>query len=165
MERNRVQLDGGCRCPGAPHPFDWVDVVETVPIELGSGVVACFREADGNSVIAEGLMGRVALRFGIERWSFVEADGEAVNITWDNIVRLLPFGDGGYDVADRVMDLHSGEILRPLLKRSSKPSPGGPTAEPTSAIPDTGTKPPRPLKPSSRTVTDGTPSEDPVAAG
>ena len=157
----RVTFEG-CRCPGAPHrDGDWVEVVERVPIELGAAALVAGREGGSDPAAIEGLMARAFLRFGIDRWSFVDESGDPVAVDWEAIGRLLPFEDA-YRVADLVGELHTGTILRPLLARSSTPSPDGPTADSTSASPGSGSTPRTRSERSSRTPTDGQPSEVPA---
>lgn len=159
MER-RIELEG-CRCPGAPHRDDWVEVVERVSVSLGAALLASGRNAEGSEIAAEAYMAESALRFGIARWSFTDTEGLPVAIEWAEINRLLPFNDA-YTVADRVIGLHFDEVFRPLLSRTSTRSPGGRTDGSTSPTRATGKRPRRPSGPSSPTPTDGTPSEVPV---
>lgn len=159
MER-KVELEG-CRCPGAPHSRDWVEVIERASVPLGAAVIAVIREAEGDAGVAEGRMAEMCLRFGIARWSFVDADGLPEPVDAESIGRLLGFVDG-YAVADRVMALHGDEVLRPLVSRTSTRSQGGQTDGSTSPTPATGTRPRKPSTPSSPTPTDGTPSGVPV---
>ena len=158
--QQRIELEG-CRCPGAPHARDWVEVIRNASLPLGAAVIAAIREADGDAAIAQGRMAEMALHFGIERWSFVDANGDPEPIDPEGVARLLPFNDA-FLVADRVIDLHGDEILRPLTSRTSTRSQGGQTAGSTSPTPASGRPPRRRSAPSSPTSTDGPPSGDPV---
>ena len=161
VSERRVTFEG-CRCPGAPHRADWVDVVPRVDITLGASVIGAVRASGGDTAAAEGLIARECLRFGIDAWSFLDAEGQPEEVGPEAIGRLLPFGDA-YQVADLVMDLHGEELLRPLLSRTSTRSQAGRTDGSTSPTPASGSKPRTRSEPSSPTSTAGTPSEDPEA--
>lgn len=160
MER-RITLEGACRCPGAPHPSDWVEVIPEVSIPLGAAAIAAVRIGEGDPVAVEGMLAGAAVRFGISGWSFVDADGDPEPVTFENITRLLPYAEGGLQVADAVVAYHAEELLRPLVGRTSSVSPGGQTDGSTSPTQDTGSRPPGHSRRSSRTSTGGTPSGDP----
>lgn len=160
QDKYRVDLEGPCRCPGGPHGGgDYVRVYERVPVELGSAVIVAGREAEGDPVVAEGLMSKAFLRFGVESWNLVDEDGYPQSINAETLA-ALPFVDA-YAIADRVAVLHSGEILRPLLGRTSTSSPGGRTDGSTSPTPSGSAKPRKASSPSSPIESDGKPSEAP----
>ncbi|MFN8520727.1 MAG: hypothetical protein U0667_15330 [Chloroflexota bacterium] len=165
MER-RVEL-GACRCPGAPHPSDWVDVDPVVSVHLGGAVLSVFGRAGSSETVAQALLTEAYLLYGIGAWSFVDEEGDAIPVRpsdgdWPEVVnRLLPFPDS-YRVADRASEVHPAMgMVRPLLRGSSTPSQDGPTAAPTSASPASGSTPRTPSGRSSRTPTGGSPSEAP----
>ncbi len=160
-DKYRVDLEGPCRCPGGPHGGgDWVRVFREVPIELGAAVIVAGREAGGDAIVAEGFMAKAFFRFGVEAWSLVDEDGDPVPITGATLA-ALPFFDA-YKIADVVANLHSAEILRPLLGRTSTSSPGGRTDGSTSPTPTTSRRPRKASAPSLLTVEDGSPSEAPA---
>lgn len=154
-----VRVDvGGCRCPGTPHPSDWVELAPAPSVALGIAALYVIRASE-NEADLRGALAGVYLRNGIVAWSFVDEDRRPVKVAPDAIERLLPFADGGLLVADAADALYSNEVLRPLVARSSISSPDGPTAASTSPSPSTGTSLPTDSSPSSPSVTDGTPSE------
>lgn len=156
MER-KVEL-GDCRCPGVPHRVDWVEVIEQTSLPLGAAFIAAARNGGGNPVVVEAQMADAGFRYGIARWSFVDETGDPIPVDYDEGTRLMSFEER-YRIADRVVDLHYEAVFRPLISRTSTLSPGGQTDGSTSATPPTGKKPPRPLRPSSPTSTDGPQSE------
>ena len=72
---------------------------------------------------------------GIVAWSFIDDKLEPEAITPDNIERLIPWAEGGADVAEKADELYAGDLFRPLAQRRSKASPPTPTAVSTSATP------------------------------
>lgn len=166
MER-RVELEG-CRCPGSPHDHDWVDVDPVVGIHLGGAVLSVFGRAGSSETVAQALLTEAYLLYGIGSWSFVDEQGDPVPVRpsdgdWPDVVnRWLPFPDS-FRVADRASEVHPAMgMVRPLLRGSSTPSQDGPTAGSTSASRASGSTPRTPSGRSSRTPTDGPPSEDPA---
>ena len=163
MERTRVEV-GACRCPGAPHPADWVELSGSVPIMVGIGVLSAIRAAGDDEGRLEALMARTYVRYGLVDWSFVDSDGRRVFIDpssaeWGETVdRLLPWDAGGQEVAEAADALYSEAVLRPLMSRTSRQSQGGPMDGSTSATPLHGPKRQKRSKPSSRRATAGTPS-------
>ena len=129
---------GGCRCPGAPHPDDWVELEPRPTFPMGTAFHAAIPEAAGDSVVLQGLWARVFIRFGVKRWSFVDDDGSAVDISVESAERLLPWADGGRTVVDAADRLYTAELLRPSLGRTSKSSRGGQMDGSTSPTPATG---------------------------
>ncbi len=81
-----------------------------------------------------GGLAEIYLRFGIMAWSFTEkavVDGAKVDqpvpITPENIERLLPYTDGGREVAEAADTLYSNDVFRPLAKQLLGLSQTGPT--------------------------------------
>ena len=154
---------GACRCPGTPHgDGDWVELRPSPTIDIGSAVYAAVANVGDDPVQLQVEMTRAYLRFGIAAWSFTDEHGSPIPIQprrpefGDVISRLLPFGAGGYDVADRADSLYSEEVLRPLMTRLSRmPSPAGRMAGSTSATPATLRTPAKRSRPSSRPGTAG----------
>ncbi|MDD5304040.1 MAG: hypothetical protein PHS14_13145 [Elusimicrobia bacterium] len=136
---------------------------------MGLAAVAAMRDigiSGGTIADANGALASVYLHFGIESWSFIEFDERKdpvpVPINAATIDRLLPYGDGGLEVAEACERLYGEEIARPLAKRMQTSSETTPTPKPTSPTIDTGQPLPEPSEPSSPSDSDGTPSEDPA---
>jgi len=90
-------------------------------------------------------------------------------ITAEAIERLLPWTDGGAAIAEKIEELYSEDLFRPLAERRSKASPLTPTAVSTSAEQSgtpgsrsSGSKPPKPSKRSSPNGSAGMRSVAPV---
>lgn len=167
MEGPRVDV-GECRCPGATHPSDWVELWPSVPIAVGASVMAAIRESGDDETVLQGQLARIYVTLGVRAWSFVDADGRGIPVRptgsgWADVVaELLPWDRGGAEVANMGDELYSEAILRPLMSRSSTRSPGGRTAGSTSPTRRSGTRRRKPPARSSRTPTAGSPSGVPV---
>lgn len=159
---------GACRCPGTPHTDgDWVELRPSPTIDIGSAIYAAVANVGDDPVQLQVEMTRAYLRFGIAAWSFTDELGAPIPIQprrpefGDVISRLLPFGAGGFEVADRADDLYSEEVLRPLMTRLSRmPSPAGRMAGSTSATPRSLPTPAKRSRPSSPADTAGSRSAD-----
>ncbi len=95
--------------------------------------------------------------YTIQSWDFLDAKGQPEDITKDSIARLLPFDDGGVEVAEACARLYGAAVMRPLVKRmglSLQPSSMAPSIHPTSS---NGHSTRKPSKRSSRASTAGTP--------
>lgn len=153
---------GDCRCPGSPHPVDWVDLVPQPSVPLGAAVMSILANAGIDEAILQGRLATVYLAFGIRAWSFVDERGSPVPIRpteegWSETVdRLLPWHQGGGEVANAADELYSDKILRPLMSRSSMRSQGGRMAGSTSPTRPSGSTRRKQRRPSSRTATAGT---------
>lgn len=107
------------------------------------------------------LLARIYLQFGIVAWSFVDEDGRPIPVDpgdedWGAIVdNLLPWDQGGQEVAGMADDLYSAGILRGLQGRTSKRSQPGPMDGSTSATQASSGEPQEPSRSSSRTSSDG----------
>jgi hypothetical protein len=143
VERTRV-MGGECRCPGAPHPEDWVELESSVPIMVGVSVTQAIASAGDDEGRLTALMAQAYVRYGIRAWSFTNEAGNPLPVDpsdrdWPGTVdRLLPWDKGGAEVADAADGLYSEAVLRPLLGRTSKRSPGGQMDGSTSATPASG---------------------------
>lgn len=145
--------------PSAPSrhvsvPGGVVTLRAAVSIPLGIAALSVIKNNGSQADIEAGLAD-VYLRYGIERWTFVDAKGEPEPVTPANIERLLPYGNGGLEVAERADELYSNEVMRPLLERMRKPSDSGPTDASTPPTSDSGSTPPAPSGPSSPAATAG----------
>jgi len=158
---------GACRCPNAPHgDGDWVDLRPAPTIDIGAAVYAAVQQWSDDPIQLQVSWTRAYLRYGVAAWSFVDADGPVLirpmSDGYEDLVnRLLPFDQGGFEVADRCDDLYAEVVLRPLLTRLSlMRSQGGQTDGSTSPTPDTSPSLPTPSEPSSPDDMGGKPSED-----
>lgn len=157
-----VTLHGDCRCPGSPHPTgDTVTLRPDLSTPMGVEAWAAIRGASSPADI-EGRLAEVWLRRGIADWTFCDEKGAMVPITPANIERLLPFSDGGFEVANAADALYADQFFRPLVARQSTSSPPTSTEDSTSASPPSGDTPPTPSSPSPRRAPAGKPSEVPV---
>jgi hypothetical protein len=83
-------------------------------------------------------------------------------ITPEAIERLLPWAEGGADIAEQIEKLYSGDLFRPLEERRKRLSADTPTELSTSPKTDGGSKPPKSSKRSSPNGTAGMQSVVPV---
>lgn len=119
-----------------------------VTMSIGIAALSVVKQGGSQAVIEAGLV-EVYLQFGIASWTFPEP------ITQESIARLLPYGDGGLEVAEAADALYSGEVFRPLARRISALSATSSTPRSTSATRATGSTPPTPFRRSSRNGTAG----------
>ena len=168
---------GECRCPGAPRPHPDGDTVTLVPkltLPMAAALKARTMSTDtgGDESIAavqfalvSGYL-RAAPYGAIQSWSMVEEcdvidrkTGELpmvpVPITPEAIERLIPWANGGEEVAEEAYRLYGGDSLAPFLRRISSSSKTGPTAGSTSASPRSGRSRRSPSRPSLRPVSGG----------
>jgi hypothetical protein len=166
---------GPCRCPGAVHTLDTVWLKPELDVPLAIAANAAIRSievgelsvGEANSEVQYALTG-VYLRHSIIRWSFVDEKSEAIPITNANITRLLPWGNGGGEVAEAADSLYSEALFAPLVEAVAKAekeaaqtrnreqrrlmkksSHNGQTGSSTSAIPSSGPTHLEPSLPSS----------------
>ena len=168
---------GECRCPGTPptpHPDG--DVVTLAP-KLTLPMAASLNQRMRVDAQASGDASQAGVQFslmtgylrpapvgGIVAWSFLE-EGEPdkrgeptsvpVPITPDNIERLIPWANGGMEVAEEADRLYGQDFLAPFLRRTSSSSKPGRTATSTSASRASGQTPHVRSKPSLRPVSGG----------
>jgi len=132
---------GECRCPGAPHPEDWVGMHPQATVSIGAAIYGAVRASGDDNVMLQGHFARIFTAFGIRSWSFVDEAGDPIPIDpsqsgWQDLIdTLLPWANGGQQVSEHGDQLYSMAILRPLLSRTSKQSQGGQMAGLTSATP------------------------------
>lgn len=123
-----------CPCPGSPHDHDEVYLAPEASMTMGLRANGAVSKAAGDAGELEVLLGRALIEEGIVGWTFVDVKGEAEPVTPATIERLLPWGKGGSDVADRANDLYGEAIFTPLVKQSLITSGLGPTNGSTSPI-------------------------------
>ena len=157
---------GECRCPGSPHASDEVLLAPKLTVPMGAAAMAALggqTTVAGNQAVLTEVWFNPPPLGGIIAWSFTDKDKERVPVTPDNIARLLPWNEGGYEIASKLDELYGPELFRPLAPRPPKPSETGPTVVETSASSTNGSKPEKHSKPSSPSDTeDGKPSEVPA---
>ena len=173
---------GDCRCPGSPRPHQDGDIVTLVPkLTLPMAASLKARVGIGNELtqdisivgvqysLVAGYLQKAP--FGaIESWSLLEEGpvidrktGELplipVPITPENIERLIPWANGGEEVAEKADDLYRADFLTPFLRKTSLSLNGGQTvgrtAGSTSATRKSGPSRRSPSRPSLRPVSDG----------
>lgn len=161
MEPIRMDLEGyPCPCPGTPHTLEWVELEPGTTIPMGMAAMACLQRFEGGGTdVFYGLLAPILLRFGIRAWSFSDEKRGRVSINPDSIATLLPFGEVGYEVANRCMGLYLEEIMRPLARRQSARLGFTQTGGTTSATPTSGPTPRISRSRSSRKSTAGPTSE------
>lgn len=151
---------GSCRCPGGSptrHPDgDTVTLRPEVSIAMGVAAQQAMHDtvtdpgAVGASVASmAGAFANVYLGFGIIGWSFLDAIGQPVPITPEATARLLPWDNGGMEVAEEADRLYGATLLAPFLRRLAASSSSGQTESSTSPTPVSGGKRPTPLRRSS----------------
>jgi hypothetical protein len=149
---------GSCRCPGTPHDpaGDTVSLVPRLTVPMGAAAWIGM-DAEHSSVPAvQASLIRVFLSpeaagGAIVAWSFVDAAGATEPVTPENVERLIPWGNGGMEVAEQVDDLYGAELMAPFLARLQRRSPTTPMDASTPATPFSGPRSPTPSRPSSRT--------------
>ena len=167
---------GQCRCPGTgptpQHPDG--DIVTLVPkltlpmaAALKTRTMADQLGDDSIAAVQFSLVSgylRAAPYGAIASWSFIE-EGEPdkrgnpttipVPITTENIERLIPWANGGEEVAEKADALYGADFLAPFLRRMATSSSTGQTATSTSAKRRSGPSPRVPSRPSLRPVSGG----------
>lgn len=115
-----------CPCPGTPHEQDTITLYDALPTDAG---IACYMSTGltPGMTIAEitGKWSAILARNGVERWSFVNAEGEALPITMANNDGL-PFGVR-VAIANTAMERWQEELFRPLPTVTGNSSRPGPT--------------------------------------
>ncbi len=153
------------RCPGNPHPFDFVVFRRTASLQMGVAVASVIRDGAGDQLRIEAGLAMEFLRWGIESWSFSEPSGAIAlgePVERAQIDRWLPFQNGGLEVVEAASDLYGEAVLAPFLRRSRNSSPTTLIAPSTSATNGSGSTHQKRSKPSLHTTTAGTPSEAPA---
>ncbi len=166
---------GPCRCPGTDRPHPDGDTVTLVPkLTLPMAAALKARTMSDNTGGDESIAAvqfslvsgylRAAPYGAIASWSMLE-EGEPdkhgnpttvpVPITTEAIERLMPWANGGEEVAERADQLYGGDFLAPFLRRISSSSKTGPTAASTSPSRRSGPSRRSPSRPSLRPVSGG----------
>ena len=149
---------GPCRCPGTVrhHDGDTVTMRPKLSTAMGVAGYAVLRTAQEQKLslaVTQGALADVWLTLGIVDWTFLDAKNEPEQITPESIERLIPWGNGGLEVANKGDELYAADLFHPLGKRPSTSSPAMPTETSTSASLPSGPSHPTPSK---RSSPDGT---------
>jgi hypothetical protein len=121
-----------CYCPGSPHEADLVYLSPALSMAGGMAAQSAIAEGFTDQIRLQELLAEVWIRHGVVAWNLVDEDGP-IPVTRDNVLRALPYGKGGRQVADRADDLYAEDILSPLVERLKTTSPRGRTNGSTSA--------------------------------
>ncbi len=147
---------GDCPCPGTPHTEEHVFLEPELTTPMAAGAMAALNAADATIADHQTALIESYLPRGIRSWSFLEADENgrivSVPINRANLARLLPWNQGGFDLAERADSLYSETLLRPWVARMSMLSQRGQTGDTTPPNQAIG-RPPR--KPSRRSLPNG----------
>ena len=158
-------------------PSGTVYLIPTLSVPMAAGALAAMEGTPATEGSMQATLIAVFLqpvpRGAVAGWTFREKpdplpsdwDGlpAPVPVTDDNIARLLPWGDGGMEVAEKCNELYAGDLFRPLLARQQKSSPPGPMDHLTPATPRRGSKHPKRSRPSSPNGTAGMQSVVPAS--
>ncbi len=150
-----------CRCPRTPHAEDLIVLTPRVPMALGAAAMFVIDNASTKEQVF-GDLAALYLEYGIVGWNLVDSDGKPLAITKNNVATLVPFEDGGWEVAEAADALYQEPLMRPLRRRYPERFQPSPMGSSTSATPDGGSTPPTPSEPSSPNDTAGQPSEVPA---
>lgn len=139
----RVRV-GDCTCPDAPHTDgDFVTLEPKLTPAAGMAAIRALTKSgtdDANVVIMAAILPHV-----IRGWDFLDYESkQPLEITPASVREALPWTAGGFEVANRAVDLYLGEVMGPLAsrlspKRKRPSSPSTPT-ELTSATPSSSRK-------------------------
>lgn len=156
-------MDIRCICPpkagGQPrHDHDTVTLREKMDFRSSIAIrnaLALEANDEGNVDMAD-LLAILTERFilyGIERWTIVDAKGQAVPVSHDAIRRLiLEDIDIATDIGDAADERYREAVMLPLARRGQTSSPGSPTNGSTSPRTSSSTRPRKPSRRSSITT-------------
>ncbi len=158
-----------CSCPSevdakgvvvkaAPiHDHDTVSIPEVLDARLGAAGTNALSRHPLNSADLEGALSEVWLHNAPRAWTLVDAEGDPLPVTIDNIDARLTWNHGGFEIAEKANGLYAGDLFSPLVKRMPKRSRRGQTDNSTSATPSSGSdqEPASSQKPSLRAVSGG----------
>jgi hypothetical protein len=145
---------GACRCPGAPHDSDWVDLEPELTLAMASGALFAMRLAGDTASDQMAAISSSYLPSGIRDWAFTNEDESPVPINRDNMERLIPWDKGGSEVVEQADALYSERLMAPLVRRLSISPKRGRTAKRMSPIPLSGHKRRKSSPPSSPDASD-----------
>lgn len=122
---------GFCPCAGEPHPDgDVVYLYPELPVPAGIKARAFFVDGmlgEADNVTVQQRIAELWLSMCVESWTFLDDDGNPIPVTSENVVRALPYGKGGREVADKADDLYVESVTAPLARALAELSQPGPT--------------------------------------
>jgi hypothetical protein len=144
----------------------------TVTVPMAMGALSALEGTPATAASMEAMLVSVYLQpvpagaiVGWEGARFTETTSDGIHlidVTADSIKRLIPWTDGGLEVAEKCNSLYAGDLFRPLALRRAKSSPPGPMDDSTSPSPETGSTPRKQSRRSSPNGTAGSMSVAPV---
>jgi hypothetical protein len=154
---------------GVKVPGGTVYLIDSLSVPMAAGALAAMEGTPATEGSMQATLVAVFLqpvpRGAIEGWTFMEKPAnpvadwnglpEAVPVTDENIARLLPWGKGGLEVAEKCNELYAGDLFTPLVARHRKSLQDIPKDHLTSATPVSGSKHPKRSKRSSQNGTAG----------
>lgn len=143
-----VVREGDCPCPGTPHEHEEVYLEPRLTTPIAVAALAAIRGAPTKAAVLARLT-ETYLALGIRTWTFTDAEGRVVPVTDDSIEVCIPWSQGGGEVANKLDELFSGDLFRPLAVAQSKSSPPTSTEPSTSATSGSGSTHPKPPRRSS----------------
>ena len=167
-----------CPCPakdGEPrHESDEVTLRERLGFVEASAIrnrIAIRRQQADEDIESDEILAVLTEGYiihGVESWTLEDADGKPLPVTRANVrACILDRWEIASVVADAADEAYSEAVMLPLLRAALTSSQPTPTEGSTSPSPATGTRDPRPLKPSSisTTPTDATETTSGSPAG
>lgn len=128
-----------CSCPGTPHPDGDVAMLRPyLDYPGGAEALAAIAKSDGTEGGIAQFIGPVYIRRGVVSWNVLDDDGKPVPVTPEALDALR--WEDAYELADKADDLYGGQVLAPLVKRTSGLSSAGPTAVSTRPRPKSSRK-------------------------
>ena len=149
-----------CTCPQG-HDHDTVYMAPVLTTPMGMAMAATLGPPPYTNAHVQAALVEAALAppptGGIIRWTKTDAKDEPEPITYESLARLLPFDQGGMEVAERATELYAETYLRPLLRRLGLSLPPTPTEPLTSPSNGSGKRHRKRSRPSSLNGSAGTP--------
>lgn len=150
-------------------PKGTVYLIPTVSVPMAMGALAAMEGTPATEASMQAMLVSVFLQptpqGAIAGWTFYETPDPvpedwnglpvAVPVTHETIARLLPWTDGGLEVAEMCNELYAADLFRPLQARRQKSSPPGPMDHLMPATPSSGSKHRKRSKRSSQNGTAG----------
>jgi len=140
---------GDCPCPGRPHSEEQITLSPVLTLPIAAAALTAMQNSAGTVSSQQGAIVGAYLPAAITSWTFTDERRSPVEITQENLDRLVPWGSGGLELVEACDELYSDELMRPLLARIQRLLPPTQTDEPTSPNPDSGSAPLEPQQPSS----------------
>jgi hypothetical protein len=161
-DQTLIPVAVACPCPGAPHDGDTVYLRQILPFRSGflaqRKIIDMSQDDAPDAHAIQADLGELFLREGVADWTFVDTDGNPVEVNEDSIQHyLLDNFAIGFPVANEAAEVYQSLLLDPLVGKASKSSratqTGASTSRPT-------TSSVTPLKRSKRSSTSTSQTED-----